>query len=534
MRGPSVKRREFLQISGASLVSSLAGKGSVEASAADVKTTPVRPNLILFMPDELRADALACYGNPIVKTPNFDRLAADGTRFANCFVQFPVCGASRCSLLTGWPTSVRGHRSLYYFLRPDEPNMFRYLKQSGYDVFWYGKNDALAAECVYDSATLWNYPPEPVLPSYESRQPWSLGDPLYYSFLFKEGGDRRQTPDYQSVLLAIRTLERYDGKRPFCIFLPLSIPHPPYMAPQGFHDMYNPANLPPLRPMGLPRKPNFHAGIREAYHLTSLSEDIFRKIMAVYLGSVSYTDWVFGELLEALERTHHTDDTAILVFSDHGDYTGDYGLVEKWPSGLEDNLTHVPLIARVPVGARGHTCENLVELFDVMATCLELAEVKARHTHFARSLLPQIHGGQGDPERAVFCEGGYNVYEPQCFEIPMEPEAIYYPKVHLQLTQPGMITRAAMVRTRSHKLILRPAGQSELYAYKEDPSELRNLFDEAGIATIQCELQRRLAAWYLNTTGIAPFEKDQRDLPPFYPTPQFRVENWQRKFIDEV
>ncbi len=113
-----------------------------------------QPNLILFMPDELRADALACYGNPLTHTPNFDKLAQQGTRFANCHVQFPVCGASRCSLLTGWPTSVRGHRSLFYFLRPNEPNLFRSLRQAGYDVFWYGKNDALAAESFSESGSL--------------------------------------------------------------------------------------------------------------------------------------------------------------------------------------------------------------------------------------------------------------------------------------------------------------------------------------------------------------------------------------------
>ncbi|HEX3918531.1 MAG TPA: sulfatase-like hydrolase/transferase, partial [Caulobacteraceae bacterium] len=114
-----------------------------------------RPNLILFMPDELRADALGCYGNPVTATPHFDRLAAEGTRFAQCHVQFPVCGASRCSLLTGWPAHVRGHRSLYYFLRPEEPNLFRDLRRAGYDVYWFGKNDALAAASFADSVTEW-------------------------------------------------------------------------------------------------------------------------------------------------------------------------------------------------------------------------------------------------------------------------------------------------------------------------------------------------------------------------------------------
>lgn len=102
-----------------------------------------------------RADALACYGNPVTKTPNLDLLAWQGTIFRNCHVQNPVCAQSRCSMLTGWPTSVRGHRSLYYLLRKTEPNMFRYLKNAGYDVFFFGKNDALTPDSVADSVTEW-------------------------------------------------------------------------------------------------------------------------------------------------------------------------------------------------------------------------------------------------------------------------------------------------------------------------------------------------------------------------------------------
>src|ERR1700683_4224077 len=65
-----------------------------------------RPDIVIFMPDELRADALGCYGNPIVRTPHFDHLARSVTRFENCHLQFPVCAAPRCSMLPGWPTSV--------------------------------------------------------------------------------------------------------------------------------------------------------------------------------------------------------------------------------------------------------------------------------------------------------------------------------------------------------------------------------------------------------------------------------------------
>ncbi len=510
----------------ASQVAGTAGVGETVSPKAPLESQRGRirsqPNLILFMPDELRADALACYGNPLTHTPNFDKLAQEGTRFANCHVQFPVCGASRCSLLTGWPTSVRGHRSLFYFLRPNEPNMFRYLRQAGYDVFWYGKNDALAAESFYQSVTMWNYPQsEPIRTTGENSQQHHFTNTIIDpdTFIGRTKAERTKTSDYGHIQAAIRILDQKETDRPFCIFLPLSSPHPPYASPEGFHTMYSPADIHGLLPRNLPRKPSYIAAIRKAYGLENVPEDTFRKVRAQYYGSVSYSDWLLGELLEAIERTNHNQDTAVFLLSDHGDYAGDYGLVEKWPSGLEDVLTHVPLIARVPGGTQGNSSDNIVELFDVMATCLDLAGTRAQHTHFARSLMQQIHGGAGDPERAAFSEGGYNQYEPQCFEDNQSIGALYYAKAHLQDTHPETISRAAMVRTHDYKLVSRPQGQSELYIYKDDPHELNNRFGDRDVADIQCDLQQQLLHWYVNTTGIAPFDKDQRDFPPYYPTP---------------
>ncbi|MEO6922451.1 MAG: sulfatase-like hydrolase/transferase [Bryocella sp.] len=533
-----LSRRGFLGSSGAAMLaaagSQVVGRGASGETAAAAGSSSVpsqrntsRPNLVLFMPDEMRADALACYGNPITRTPNFDKLAQEGTRFANCHVQYPVCGASRCSLLTGWPTSVRGHRSLFYFLRPNEPNMFRYLRQAGYDMYWFGKNDALAAESFYDSVTRWNTPGAAKSGGDGKHKAAQAGQENSFNpdtFLKLGAGDRRSTGDYRNVQDAISVLERKETDRPFCIFLPLSSPHPPYGPPEGFHQMYSPADIHGLRPRNLPRKPSYIAGIRKAYGLESLPEDIFRKVRAQYYGMVSYSDWLLGEVLEAVERTNHDKDTAIFLLSDHGDYAGDYGLVEKWPSGLEDCLTHVPLIARVPGGVRGSSSKNMVELFDVMATCLDLAGVQAQHTHFARSLMPQIHGGLGDPNRAVFAEGGYNQYEPQCFEFNEQtPGTLYYPKEHLECSQPQMVSRAAMIRTHDYKLVSRPQGQSELYLYNDDPQELNNRYGDRDVREIQCELQQQQLHWYLNTTGIAPFDKDQRGLPPYYPTPELAL-----------
>ncbi|MCJ2184292.1 sulfatase-like hydrolase/transferase, partial [Novosphingobium sp. 1949] len=480
--------------------------------------TGKRPNLVLFFPDEMRADALGCYGNPVCKTPNYDRLAAQGTRFAQCHVQFPVCGASRCSLLTGWPTSVHGHRSLYYFLRPDEPNLFRYLKEAGYDVYWFGKNDALAQQSFTDSVTQWYDAPSHLPRPRPGEQRPAPDAPL--TMLTRGAVDPRATPDHALLELAIGVLEQRERERPFCIFLPTGTPHPPYRAPTGFDTLYDPARLPALIPPGLPVKPRFHAAMRETYRLDAVDDATLRQVRATYYGQVSYTDWLLGELMDAIDRTGHAADTALIASSDHGDYAGDYGLIEKWPSGLEDCLTHVPLLIRAPGGKAGHVVEEMTELYDVMATMLELAGTRARHTHFAASLVPQLKGAAGDPARAAYSEGGYNTYEPQAFEPRLG--GLYAPKTDLQNLHPATVARVASVKTRDAAFIARPEETSELYDRRADPGLTQNRIAKASAAGEVAAHQLDLMNRFIRTTGIPPVDKDPRDTPPFYPMASFR------------
>merc|ERR1719420_1763025 len=106
---------------------------------------------------------------------------------------------------------------------------------------------------------------------------------------------------------------------------------------------------------------------------------MLQKIHQTYLAMVSYTDSLLGKLLDAVDSSAVGHKTAILAFSDHGDYAGDYGLVEKWPSGLEDALTKVPLIARIPKITdvnKGATWKEPVQLFDIMPTVMETAGIQ--------------------------------------------------------------------------------------------------------------------------------------------------------------
>lgn len=104
-----------------------------------------RPNFLFFQPDELRAESAFHE----VATPHMDRLVATGgVRFTGCHASHTVCSQSRAAFMTGWPTHVAGHRSLWSLLRSHEPNLFHYLKDAGYDIAWHGKNDNLDADSL--------------------------------------------------------------------------------------------------------------------------------------------------------------------------------------------------------------------------------------------------------------------------------------------------------------------------------------------------------------------------------------------------
>lgn len=469
-------------------------------------------NYIFFFPDEMRAEALGCYGNRHIKTPNYDRLSREGVMFEQCHVQNPVCSPSRCCLFTGQYVHTHGHRTLWNLIKPHEKNLLRYFKDAGYDVRVYGKNDVYSPETIPLSVD--------EFVSHTGNGSHSAGPASdnIYDFLYSPmEGPCTEHHDYKDVMAGVDfILSRRPDDRPFVLFLPLSFPHCPYTANEPFYSMYAPDDVPTLRPQGT-NKPLFHAAIRRYRQLEGAD---CRRIQAVYMGMVSFVDMLLGKLMDGISESAVADRTTLIAASDHGDYAGDYGLVEKWPSGMEDVLTHVPLLIRTPDCAAGHRVKEPVELIDIMPTMLDMAGIPLRHTQFARSLTAQIHGAAGDPDRAVFCEGGYNKNEPHCnegFDKPgtcfmRKKSAIYYPKGLQQREMPETVGRAVMIRTMDYKLVKRAYGDNELYDLKRDPKELDNVYGQHEYREIASQLEARILEWFMRTSDAVPFEEDPRGL----------------------
>ena len=468
-------------------------------------------NYVIFMPDEMRAESVGCYGHPFVETPNLDRLAEEGTLFEQCHVQNPVCSPCRCSFVTGQYPHTNGHRTLWNLVKPYEHNLFRYMKEAGYDVWVYGKNDMYAQETIPLSTDVFvekqavNPPAEPPVSATGNVDDFLL-TPM-------ECGDDG-VKDHANVMAGIEKIRNWKkGDRPFILFLPLLYPHCPYTVPKEYYDLYLDREI-ELREKG-EDKPEFEELIRRYRSLDD--PDVLRRVNAVYLSMITYSDKLLGLFTDALDHSEAGEETLLFATSDHGDYAGDYGLVEKWPNGFEDCLTRVPLIVRGPGVQAGHRVSSQVELLDLMPTILESAGIEPQHLFFGESLWPSLRGGEGDPERVVYGDGGYDTHEPYCFEgwgkrdaDIMFPGGVYYHKALQQQERPESVCRATMMRTQKYKLVYRTSGDSELYDLEKDPKELKNVYRDPQYGEIVQKMEAELLKWYVRTSDTVPMTSDSR------------------------
>jgi len=469
-----------------------------------------RPNFVIIIPDQLRADALGCFGNPVIRTPHIDALAASGTIFAEAYVQHPVCSPSRASFLTGWYPHVRGHRTLTHLLQADEPNLLRILKDAGYHVSWAGRRgDTFAPGATELSVHEYGFA-EPPASGSSAEFPSEAWARLFYHGRL-EGGPA----DHDEA--AVRTAEKrlaVSPDQPWVLFVPLIAPHCPFQAEEPWFSMYDRGEVPrPLPPGG--REPAFKAAIRERYGLGRITPGMWQEVTATYYGMVSRLDHHVGRIMSAVENSGQAGRTATLFFADHGEYLGDFGLIEKWPSAMDRCITADPLIvagAGLPAGQR---CDSLVELIDVVPTVLELAGVAAPHQHFGRSLLPVLHDPARPHRRYAFTEGGFSERE----EPRMERGAFPYDlKGALQHEQPRLVGRAVAVRDPRWTYVWRLYEPPELYDRQADPAETANVAGAPELAGVERELERALLRWQIQTSDVIPAAEDPRmpevDLPP--------------------
>lgn len=487
-----------------------------------------KPNILIFNPDEMRWDTMGHMGNPAASTPRLDAFAeGEAVSFRNAYCQNPVCVPSRCSFFTGLYPHTTGHRTMGYLMREHETSLLKELKEAGYYVWANARNDLVAGEypgLIESHVTEMYYGgnAEPA-PGCESENP--RGDrksPAFYSFcngkLKNDAQGKNYTADDEDVDAAIERILHPVSDKPLCMFVGLLYPHPPYNVEEPYYSAIDRTKLPHrVTAKETSGKTAMHTRLQKFQNVAGMSEEEWDELRAIYLGMCAKVDEQFGRICDALKAAGEYDNTAIFFLSDHGDYAGDYDIVEKAQNCFEDCLTRVPLLIKPPKGMAvdpGVT-DSFAELVDFYATVLEVAGVESGHSHFGRSLMPVLENRKTEVRRQVFCEGGRLDSELHCSE-SVDPEVengfcftTMWPRYAAQFDGEAH-AKGVMIRTEAWKYIYRAHGQSELYHLTEDPYELRNVVELPENESVITDLRWRILEWYQDTCDVVPFDKDLR------------------------
>ncbi|OPX24185.1 MAG: hypothetical protein B1H04_02595 [Planctomycetales bacterium 4484_123] len=489
-------------------------------------------NVLLITADQMRADHMGCGGNPIIRTPNLDRLAAGGVCLERAYVSNPVCMPNRSTIATGRLPRNHGCWSNGINLPADERTIADILGGQGYhtallgkahfQTFGHGGDPAKAGmECgaaweqgLHDPdwtgpyygfqhvelcighgvANLrrahlgkWvaeNYPE--ALGSIDRRRPSPTGAPQCYTPLIPaEAHSSSWLGQVGSEYL--RRLAR--AGRPFFLWVSFPDPHHPFVPPRPYDTMYAPAEviMPVFGPEALADKPETYRraygggelweGIDRSDRLCEITEPQLREIIARTYGMVSLIDRNVGKLLDALEQTRLAESTIVIFTSDHGDLMGDCGLLYKGPFLLE-GLIRVPMLWRVPGAARGVRSDGLFSSCDIAPTILSLLGLE----------VPAAMDGLAQPDLV----GGGNGLRDAAF---VEFKSMYRPELNLRaiVTADEKLTFYAGLET------------GELYDLN-GAGEARNLYHDPAWAQRRAELEHALLV-------EAVLSHDKRHLP---------------------
>lgn len=481
----------------------------------------MRPSFLFITTDQHRADCLGCYGNPAIRTPNLDRLAAEGVRMTRAYVNNPLCMPSRATLLTGrYP---RAHRVWCngVALPASEVSFGQLLGEAGYRTGCVGKMHftpygAEARPGYYDAQKSWEecdlgdwtgpyagfeYVQLTIghcSPTAGHYGRW-LGKrfPEAQKAYVQDGRLGRKAPSaapqtwistlpveaHHSTWVADRTLEFLDRHReePFFLWASFPDPHHPFRPPEPYARLYSETEVPmPLRRQGeledkpplfrqysdgLTRGANRHEGAGMDWP-GALTDEQLRDIIRYTYAMITLVDDSAGRILEGLEALGLAENTVVCFASDHGELLGDHGLMCKGPFHYE-GLLRVPMLWRWPARfPAGRVTAGLAGLVDFTPTVLDLAEVTIPPFVQGRSLGRLLRGDTDTHRDGVLTEF----------------QSAYRPWLNLKTW-----------RTPDWKLTYY-AGEpyGELYDLRQDPGEFVNLYDSPDHREVRAALQERL------------------------------------------
>ncbi len=468
--------------------------------------TSDRPNVLFIALDDLN-DWIGCAGtNPDVRTAHMDRLAEQGMHFANACCASPVCNPSRTAILTGLGPSTTGCYLLNDHLE-DSPARGRtlplplYFRRHGYRTMAVGKIDhgnlveraarATWNEELWDETGSWFGGQQFDLHSPHTQCPTDVGG--LYNFAFHWGPlDDEQAETLSDTHVARWAAEQLSREQdqPFFLAAGFFRPHLPLIAPRRFFEMYDPDSLhmPPTGPEDFGAMPAMarqialagYQDMERGKHFQITQHGQWREIVRAYLACISYADDCVGQVLRALERGPHADNTIVVLWSDNGWSLGHHFHWQKW--SLWDSGSRVPLIIKAPGVTTGRgPCDQAVGLIDLYPTLVDLCGLPEVDALEGQSLRGLLDGSQPQRERPALSSFG--------------------PNNHSLRTSRWRYTRYA-------------DGSEELYDGLNDPHEHENLAGEPEHRPVIDALARWLPAENAPALTSSPPAGEPLDLEP--------------------
>ncbi|MGI9429146.1 MAG: sulfatase [Bythopirellula sp.] len=383
-----------------------------------------KPNVLFIICDDLNCD-LSCYGHSIVQSPNIDRLARRGVRFEHAYCQYPLCGPSRASFMTGlYPDQTRIHGNALYIRQtlPKVRTMTQMFRKQGYfvtrigKIYHYGVPRNIGTG-GYDDPESWDLTINPRGRDKTdehlvfSLRPGKYGGTL--SWLAADGTDEEQT-DGIAVTEAVELLKTYSEQdQQFFLAVGLFRPHTPFVAPKKYFDMYptDKLNVPSVPAGYLDTLPEpARETLTRKKDQQNLADDLARQAIQAYYASITFVDTQVGRLLAALDSTGLADNTIVVFTSDHGYHMGEHGHWQK--TTLFENAARVPLIVATPSAKRpGTSTAALAEMVDFYPTLAELCNLEAPKNLAGVSLAAALNNPEQHPRDSALTQfaDGYSL-----------------------------------------------------------------------------------------------------------------------------
>lgn len=456
-----------------------------------------RPNVLFLMSDDLN-NMLGCYGDPLARTPNLDRLAARGVRFERAYCTFPLCGPSRNSLLTGlYPnsTGILANAQIFRQTIPAQVSLPQAFRLSGYfaarigKLYHYNVPNSIGTN-GHDDPGSWEMEMNPAgvdrleeQPHIFSLTPGQFGGTL--SWFASPKSDRYHT-DGLMAEDAEWVLERCAKRkeRPFFLAVGFYRPHTPYVAPRRpYFDWYPEEDMPVVRGVKEDQADIPPAGLGSSKReQDKLTDDLRRQCRQAYYASISFMDAQVGRVVDALDRTGLADNTIIVFTSDHGYHMGEHGLWQKM--SLFEESARVPLLIVAPgVAAKGAAAKSPVSHIDLFPTLAELCGVERPANMQGQSLVPLLKdpdvAGRGWALTQV-SRGGGRARATVAPDVSSDDRRFF----------------GYSLRTPRWRYTEWDEGRKgrELYDHDADPRELANLADKPEHTNVVEELSQQLRA----------------------------------------